>query len=83
MYFLTNFNKFFSETLSLTISFSADQPRALSVPLPCDKLDVIIVLDQTESVGSVLSDKMKNFTKEVMDRYRVFIKNTFKLQILL
>ena len=32
-------------------------------------LDVIFLLDQTESIGPILSEKMKNLTKEVMDRH--------------
>lgn len=47
--------------------FLIDQPHSLG--LPCEMLDVIFLLDQTESIGPILSEKMKNLTKEVMDRH--------------
>lgn len=31
-------------------------------------LDIIFALDQTQSIGHEYSEKMKNFTKELMDR---------------
>ena len=31
-------------------------------------LDIIFALDQTQSIGYEYSEKMKNFTKELMDR---------------
>ena len=39
-------------------------------PFPCDKLDLTMVLDRTESIGHNLFNKMKILAADLTDRYR-------------
>lgn len=39
-------------------------------PFPCDKLDLTMVLDRTESIGPSLFNKMKFLAADLTDRYR-------------
>ncbi|CAH3044358.1 unnamed protein product [Porites evermanni] len=39
-------------------------------PFPCDKLDLTMILDRTESIGPSLFNKMKILAADLTDRYR-------------
>ena len=51
--------------ISLLVCFRFSAP-----PFPCDKLDLTMVLDRTESIGPSLFNKMKILAADLTDRYR-------------
>ena len=51
--------------ISLLVCFLFSVP-----PFPCDKLDLTMVLDRTESIGPSLFNKMKILAADLTDRYR-------------